>query len=388
MARLLVLLVVIASSAYADRVELAGKVSVSAFAGSQVSPAGDPRYLAVSPMLYDGNVGHVEVLDLERLSVERLEVSRATLIRRYGHYDVARKTTLPPDGELVAYEPERAGLYLSDDVLIATRRHWYVEVDPRSGKIKREVSLGFYADDEELHLIGADPVHHAAWFYLEQFGSGRDSSMHRTSGPDQLVLRRLDLATLDVTDEVKLRLPARRMKSGYEDRITVHAAADYARFAVVEYDEAGLHLAPAASVYFLDPDAKTSFAVPALETTYGVAFAPDGKYAYLASARLGTIARVDLVTKQIDKRVAGPALTHHAAVTPGGKLLVLGTSSHYTTFDLPDLGKRADKDHARGVAAAASEMHGAGHVSADGRYFVLPDARRDAHELVVAKIVE
>ena len=75
-----------------------------------------------------------------------------------------------------------------------------------------------------------------------------------------VVFRRVDLKTLAYTDVHKLALAARPMKSGYEDRLMVHHAADFSRFAVVEYDEDDFKTTPATKVYFIDPINGAKFA--------------------------------------------------------------------------------------------------------------------------------
>jgi len=124
-----------------------------------------------------------------------------------------------------------------------------------------------------------------------------------------------------------------------------------------------------------------------------VAFLRDGKYVYLASSRTGIIARVDLAAQKIDRKVAGPTLTHHAIVSPNGnKLFVIGSSNKYTVYDLPNLDHRADLSHAPDVAPAAKQLFGGGMGSLDDRFFVMRDAMHKdyspSHVVVIAKLVD
>jgi hypothetical protein len=356
-------------------------------------PAGDPRYVVLSSLVYDANDARVDVLDLVKMKVEHVTLWRGTLETSFGRYDAKLDRTVPPWGELVTYQPERAGLYISDDPLAKARRHWYVEVDPKTGAVLRSANIGTFANTAYVHVIGSDPGRGVAWFGIEKYDAPLTADFHHTAGPKELVLRRVDLRTLKVRDVMTLPLPARRMQSGYEDHITLHHAPDFSRFALVEYFEAGMHMAaPHQKVYVMEPDAQASWSVGALDTTYGVAFSPDGKYLYLASGRLGTIERVDLATHLVDKSVAGPKLTHHAIVSSSGaKLFVLGDSDKYTVYDLPNLDHPVVRSHAREVAPAAQQMFGGGISSLDAGYFVLPQAvgkTGAAKEFVVTRLVD
>jgi len=380
--------------ASAEGVKFVAKVSAGELAGSKMRPAGDPRYVVLSSLVYDGNDARVDVLDLAKMKVDHVTMWRGTLETSFGRYDNKLDRTVAPWGELVTYQPDRAGLYISDDPLARVRRHWYVEVDPKTGAVMRSASIGTLANTSYVHVIGSDPGRGVAWFGIEKYDTPLSADFHHTTGPKELVLRRVDLRTLKVSDVMTLSLPARRMQSGYEDHISLHHAPDFSRFVLVEYFEAGLHIAPPhPRVYVMEPDAKVSWSIAALDTTYGVAFSPDGKYMYLASSRLGTIERVDLATQVVDKTVAGPKLTHHAIVsTNGSKLFVLGDSDKYTVYDLPNLDHPVVRSHAREVAPAAQQMFGGGISSLDAGYFVLPQAldrkSRPTKEFVVTRLVE
>jgi len=366
-----------AMPATAQRVEFAGSVTASELAGAGLHPVGDKRYISLSNLLYGASTAHIDVLDLEALTVKRVTTTRAALSAGFGRLDQQLGLTIPPSGELVLYQPARAGLHLISD----TEQHWYVEIDNKTRGLERSVSLDVPAD-AEIALVGTDLAHRAAWFSLLRFKNSR--SQPRSHGPHQIVLRRLDLDSLTLRDVVQIALPARPMRSGYEDRVMVHAAGDFSRFAVVEYDEDDFKTTPPAQLFVVDPDMKTSFSVPALDTTYGVAFSADGRHLFLASSQQGTIARVDLASRKIDKRVAGPKLTHNAIISPSGnQLIVLGSSTQYTTFDLPELTNRKRIAHTTELAAAAQQLFGGGMASLDGRFFVMPEALRPGPRVTV-----
>jgi DNA-binding beta-propeller fold protein YncE len=207
------------------------------------------------------------------------------------------------------------------------------------------------------------------------------------------VLRRLDLASLETSDEHRLTLPARAAPSRREHAVRVHAAGDFSRFAVIEYVEDGA-TAPG-HVYMVDAVAGPSCTVSAPPTAYGVAFSLDGQYVYLGSAQRGTISRIDLASCRIDKQVAAPHFLHHLVVSRSGtKLFAFASSSSYAVFDLPDLKARVDAAHPAGVAAAMAELHGDGIASLDGAFFVVPEAddRRKAaapdRSYVIARLID
>ena len=392
MVRAAVLVMLIGGTASAQRLEFVGKVPVSGTADT-VRPAGDPRYIAVSALTYSANAATLDVLDLQQTKVTTVQLSRTMLMNKFGHWDSRLGRSMPPEGELVRYDGNRVGMYLADNVLVLPRRHWYAEIDLATGRLVKSVVVAALDDRQDLHFIGADVGRDAAWFYVERYDSGRNAKGGHTHGQSEVAFRRVDLRSFAVTDEVTVTQPGRRMRSGYEDHMMIHHASDFSHFAIVEYDEADLHITPAPSVYIIDPYAKTSFSVPALDTKYGVAFSRDGKYAYLASARVGTIARVDLAAQKIDKRVAGPALTHHAIVSPNGsKLFVIGSSNKYSVYDLPALDHRTDLAHAPEVAPGAQQLFGGGIGSLDDRFFVMRDAMHKdyspSHVVVIAKLVD
>lgn len=370
-------------------IELVKKVGYADPLGTlRLRDVGDPRYVAITAMSRADKDLTGDVLDLAAGTTHRVEVPRRAVERALGATNL--------EGELVSYTPAKVGLHITDGILERARHHWYVELDTRSGKIARTVSLGTFGDDAELVFVATDGARDTAWFTLATYGEGLRDHSH-VHGPTALVLRKLDLDTLQSTDAMTIALPGRPMASGYEDQLSVHHAPDYSWFAVAEYDEKAFHSKPAAQVYFLDPDHGASFAVPALDTTYGIAFSRDGAYAYLGSSQLGTIARVDMAAHKIDKTTTGPTLTHDFAISPdGSKLFVIGSSRKYGELALPKLAGRTAHEHDPAVAPGAEQLSSGGHLSSDGRYYVLREAvtvRKDRsvtdpHELVIAKITD
>jgi hypothetical protein len=369
------------TSAAAQRVELAGKVTASRTVLTQ-RRVGEARYVAISDLFYRDGRAVVEVLDLESQTVVQVTAKRSMLERRFG---VARNGTVaPPLAEVVVYRDGVVGLAVSASPRGGFQRYSYAELDARSGKLVRTAELAMLRDGEHLAVVGADVAGDAAWFAITEVTARRRS----------LVLRRLDLRSLETTDEHRLTLPARATPSGREHAVRVHAAADFARFAVVEYAEDGAAMAPG-RVYVVDAVAGPSCTVPAPPTAYGVAFSGDGRYVYLGSSQRGTISRVDLSVCRVDKQVAGPRYLHHLVVSRSGtKLFAFASSSSYAVFDLPDLRARVDAAHPAGVAAAMAELHGDGIASLDGAFFVVPEAddRRKAaapdRSYVIARLID
>jgi hypothetical protein len=371
----------LSSPAAAHRVELAGRVTASRTVLAQ-RRVGEARYVAISDLFYRERSAVLEVLDLATQSVVQVTASRALFERRFG---VVRDGTVAvPQGEIVVYTGGVVGLALAEAATGGARRYWYAELDAGTGKLVRTAGLATIGAGEQLEIIGADPAGDAAWFAITRIaGRGRT-----------LVLRRLDLGSLEAHDEQRIALSVRAQTAAGEHAVAVHAAADFSRFAVVEYVEDGVRMAPG-HVYVADPAAGTSFAVPAPPTAYGVAFSPDGRYLYLGSAQLGTISRVDLAAGRIDKQVAAPHYLHHLVVSASGtRLFALATSNTYAVYDLPDLKARSDAAHATGVAPAMLQLSGNGVASLDGTFFVAPepdDRRRSpAHDraYIIARLVE
>lgn len=370
-----------APAATAQRIELAGKVTASRTVLSQ-RRVGEARYIALSDLFYRDRAAVVEVLDLATRSVIQVEARRTLFERRFG---VSRGGSVAvPQGDVVMYRDGVVGLALASAAVITPRRYWYAELDARTGKLLRVADLAALRDGEQLEVIGADMYAGAAWFAVTRLGP------HGRS----LVLRRLDLGSLEQQDEQRVALPARAESRGHEHSVTVHAAADFSRFAIVEYAEDGVGMAPG-HVYVVDPVAGTSFAVAAPPAAYGVAFSADGRHIYLGSAQRGTISRIDVAGGRIDKQVAGPRFLHHLVISPSGKkLFALASSSSYAVYDLPDLQARSDATHPAGLAAAMAELHGNGVASLDGAYFVAPEAEdpRKPHAgdrgYLIARLVE
>jgi len=344
----------------AQRVELAGRVTASRTVLTQ-RRVGEARYVALSDLFYRDGRAYIEVLDLASQTVVQVVAKRSMLERRFG---VSRNGTVAaPLAEVVLYREGLVGLAVASGARGGFQRYSYAELDA-SGKLVRSAELAMLRDGEQLAVVGTDVAGEAAWFAITEVTARRRS----------LVMRRLDLNSLETTDEHRLTLPARASPSGREHAVRVHAAADFARFAVVEYAEDGAAMAPG-HVYIVDAVAGPSCTVPAPPTAYGVAFSPEGRYVYLGSSQRGTISRIDLSVCRIDKQVAGPRFLHHLVVSrTGTKLFALASSSSYAVFDLPDLKARVDAAHPAGVAAAMAELHGDGIASLDGAFFVVPEA--------------
>ena len=293
---------------------------------------------------------------------------------------------------MVALDAKTAGVHaVGNGAAPGEHRHWYLEIERATGRIAHASELGTFPATSDAYFLGADFARGAAWFYEERYDGVRDParSYNRPRGPQHIVVSRFDLAKRTVAVAATLKLPARAMKSGYEDRVYAYHSRDFSRLAFVEYDEDAFRTRPRAQVYFVDPLRGTSFAVPAFDTTYGVAFTPDGRYAFLASHQLGTIARVDLAAKKIDKRIAGPKLVQRLVVSPGGgSLFVIGLGEKYTAYALPDLSRRIDVEHSPDVVRAARQLSSHGQPSLDDRYFVMPDALGEPDKLVVLRVVD
>lgn len=375
------------SPASAQRIELAGRVTASRTVLSQ-RRVGEARYIALSDLFYRDRDAYLEVLDLAALAtpagrpVIQVRARRSLFEKRFG---VARGGSVAaPQGEIVLYRDGVIGIALAEAAVATARHYWYVELDARTGKLLRTADLAVVYDGEQLEIVGADAAGTAAWFAITKH-SGRGRA---------LVLRRLDLAALGTHDAQRIALTPRAAHRDGEHAVRVHAAADFSRFAIVEYVEDGVGMAPG-QVYLVDPAAGTSFAVAAPPAAYGVAFSADGQYVYLGSAQRGTISRVDVAGQRIDKQVPGPRFLHHLVIPPGGKkLFALASAGSYTVYDLPDLRARRDAAHPAGVAAAMVELHGHGIASLDGAFFIAPDAedpRKPAapdRSYVIARLIE
>lgn len=380
LAIVLVVLVPSSSSA-AQRVELAGRVTASRTVLGQ-RRVGEARYIAISDLFYSGRAAFVEVLDLVTRSVIQVRGKRSLFERRFG---VPRGAGIAvPQAEVVLYRDGVVGLSVEEAAVASNRRHWYAELDARNGKLLRVTDLPLLRVGEQLAVIGADAGGRAAWFAIT-----RRASRGRT-----LVVRRLDLDTLEGQDLLRVPLPPRAERFDREHGVRVHANADFSRFAVVEYAEDNVGMAPG-HIYIGDPAGGTSFAVPAPPAAYGVAFSPSGRYIYVGSAQRGTISRIDIAAGKIDRQVAGPRFLHHLVISPSGtRLFALASSSTYAVYDLPDLKAHVDAAHPPGVAQAMVQLHGHGVASLDGTFFVAPDAedpRRppsDARSYVIARLIE
>jgi hypothetical protein len=367
-------------AAAAQRVELAGKVTASRTVLSQ-RRVGEARYVAISDLFYRDGRAVIEVLDLANQSVVQVTAKRSLFERRFG---VSRNGAVAaPQAEVVLYRDGIVGLAVAATARGGFQRYSYAELDARSGKLLRTAELAMLRDGEQLEVVGADIAGNVAWFAITEVSARRRS----------LVLRRLDLASLETSDEHRLTLPARAAPSAREHAVRVHAAGDFSRFAVIEYVEDGA-TAPG-HVYMVDAVAGPSCTVSAPPTAYGVAFSLDGQYVYLGSAQRGTISRIDLASCRIDKQVAAPHFLHHLVVSRSGtKLFAFASSSSYAVFDLPDLKARVDAAHPAGVASAMAELHGDGIASLDGAFFIVPepdDRRKPTNHdrgYVIARLID
>ena len=344
--------------ATAQRVELAGRVTASRTVLAQ-RRVGEPRYVAISDLFYRDRNAHVEVLDLATQTVIQVTARRAALEKRFG---AGRGATAAPQGEVVVFRGDTVGLALAEPGTGA-RRFWYAELDASSGKIVRSAALAMIEPGEQLSVVGADPTGAAAWFAItERADQGRN-----------LVLRRLDLGSFAIRDPVHIPLPLRAAGGDREHGVHGVASADFSRFAVVEYVEDGVKMAPG-HIYIADPGG-ASFAVPAPAAAYGIAFSGDGRYIYVGSAQRGTISRIDVAGRRIDKQVAAPRYLHHLVISPRGtRLFAFASSSSYAVYDLPDLRARSDAAHPAGLAPAMLQLYGNGIASLDGGFLVVPDA--------------
>jgi hypothetical protein len=377
---LVIALVWVPAVARAQRVELAGRVTASRTVLAQ-RRVGEPRYVAISDLFYRDRQAIVEVLDLTTQRVIQIKAKRATLEAKFGAHRGG--AVLPPLAEVVLYRDGVVGLAVSEASDGDERRYWYAELDARTGKLIRSADLAMIGAGNQLAIVGADPTGAEAWFAITEVVGRRRS----------VVLRRLELASLAVHDEQRIALVARKAAADAGHAVAIHAASDFSQFAIVEYVENDVGMSPG-RVYVVDPAAGTAFDVPAPPTAYGVAFSPDNRFVYLGSAQLGTISRIDVAARKIDKQVAGPHYVHHLVISPGGtKLFALASSDHYAVYDLPDLTRRSDATHPSGVAPAMVELHGNGVASLDGAFFVVPDVEDRHHPsadraYVIAKIVD
>jgi hypothetical protein len=369
------------SDAAAQRVELAGRVTASRTVLGQ-RRVGEARYIALSDLFYNGRAAFVEVLDLTTRSVIQVPAKRSLFERRFG---VPRGSGVAvPQAEVVLYRDGVVGLAVEEAAVASNRRHWYAELDSRTGKLLRVADLPLLRTGEQLEVVGADAAGRAAWFAIT-----RRATRGRT-----LVVRRLDLDTLEGQDLLHIALPARAETRSGEHSVRVHASPDFSRFAVVEYAEDNVGMAPG-HIYIGDPAGDSSFAVPAPPAAYGVAFAPSGRYIYVGSAQRGTISRIDVTAGKIDKTVPGPRFLHHLVISPSGmRLFALASASTYTVYDLPDLKAHFDATHPAGLAPAMAQLHGHGIASLDGAFFVAPDVEdprstpSDARAYVIARLIE
>lgn len=368
-------------SAAAQRVELAGRVTASRTVLGQ-RRVGEARYIALSDLFYSGRAAFVEVLDLVTHSVIQVPAKRSLFERRFG---VPRGGSVAvPQAEVVLYRDGVVGLAVEEAAVASNRRHWYAELDSRTGKLLRVADLPLLRIGEQIAVIGADAGGRAAWFAIT-----RRAPRGRT-----LVVRRLDLETLEGQDLLQVALPARAETRSGEHAVQVHASPDFTRFAIVEYAEDNVGMAPG-RIYVGDPAGGSVWTVPAPPAAYAVAFSSNGRYIYVGSAQRGTISRIDVAAQKIDKQVAGPRFLHHLVISPSGtRLFALASATTYAVYDLPDLKAHVDASHPADLAPSMSQLHGHGIASLDGAFFIAPEAedpRRppaDARAYVIARLVD
>lgn len=351
------------SAALAQRVELYGSLDGEGASSIPRHHLGDPRYLVLGDLLRTDGRARFHVLDLTTRKIMEVPVSLQQLDRKFGRVD-ARYGPASPEGDLVVYSSEQFGLLVRDDLLASPRRTWYAKVDAHTGVIIRSKRLADVVDGERLELIGTDAASDTAWMWLARPGR---------AGMTEVILQRLDLKTLTVSDAASVTMPTKVRQSKMYDHLSVHASRDYTQFAIVEYHESRFPTSPAAQVHFIDATTGSSFAVPAPTTAYGVAFS--GPYAFLGSSDTGKIARVDLAAQRIDKTVAGPAFLHHLVLSADGKkLYAFASSRNYDVYDAPTLARRTTVAHARGISSAMEQLFGGGVASSDGQFFLVARA--------------
>ncbi len=334
---------------------------------------GDGR-VALTAFGCDGDDCHVDVVNTATQAGERVHVSRARLDRKltHGHrFDAA----------LVSYDGRRAGFIVSE----RDGYHSFAEVDTETGAIKRSTRLARADATTELYPIGADPAHHAVWFYVLAFDGPRRPSVHysRERSARTLTLRRISLDDLATDDVASLALPARLQAPPLEDSLSVHMSPDFAHAVVLEYYEEPRRLSPPASGYVIDTATGTALRVGIPQVAYGAAFSPDAAYLYLASAVTGEIHRIDLARGQDDLVARGPKLAHHLVITDDGKrLAVLGSARTITSFELPELVHPHEVTHDAAVAMLGSQLV----VTPDGLIVAPRPSKGSPRGYVIARI--
>ncbi len=313
----------------------------------------------------DGDACHVDALDTRTRKLRRIPAARKELERHFGRPAQYRSLEL----ELLFLDATRAGFLVENDEVQGSTRY-YAELDARTGAILRSTKLGTWQDNVDVYPIGADTK--SAWFFEQRYDGPRLQQLHfnHEKSAHTLVIRKIDLQSLAVTDVASIALPQRK---GWDHELFVHAAADFSRFAFVEYREEPAGPKPAASIYIVDSATGAHFTVAAPEVVYALAFSPDRKYAYYSSAVTGQVSRLDLATRKVDLVVRGPKLTHHAAISADGKRLFMLTSSRgYVAFDLPSFKPATELKHKPSVADGFGSL-----AAIDAGLMVVPIDRDD-----------
>lgn len=336
-----------AAPAAAHSIELVRQLDATPLAQTFDRSVGEPRFMAVSQVLYDDRGGFVQVLDLDAVELIRVAVSLGSRSR----------------GQLVRFGGDRVGLLIQD---IGEGGAWtsrYVEIDPVRGTPTRSVELGAYSV-ADLQFYGTDPVADVAWFAIIE-------PHPQLANTRQLVLRSVNLSTLSISDHVKVPMRARTSSSGYETWLQFYPSADFTKVVATEYAEDGIDM-DAARAWVIDVEKFSWFDIEAPSTAYAGVFSADNAYLYLISNQRGSISRVDLATRRVDKKVFGLKAAHHLAIAPdSGRLYAVGSSVYAASLTLPDLGGRRTSAFAPPVRDRIRYLFGSGAMSADGRFLVV-----------------
>jgi len=80
---------------------------------------------------------------------------------------------------------------------------------------------------------------------------------------------------------------------------------------------------PPQQVYVIDVEKRTFETYPIPLSAYGNAFSPDSKFLFFGSHELGTIIRINLAEKKIDRRVRAAKTIHEFHMAPSGKTFLV-----------------------------------------------------------------
>ncbi|MBU1239613.1 hypothetical protein KKF84_19705 [Myxococcota bacterium] len=161
-------------------------------------------------------------------------------------------------------------------------------------------------------------------------------------------LTRLSLTTKQVDWTYTLKTPPRtKNASAASYSIPIMASPDFTHFFVWEYDEAhykkkrGWLKNPYPRGWVINRVKNSRFVVEAPVTCYGRAFDPSGKYLMIGSHQLGTMYRVNLETKKIDKQTTTSNKTYKYVFSDDGKHLFGFNFWGVTVHAFPSLKKIA-----------------------------------------------